>query len=148
LPVTYPGAGDALVLLRGQEDEADSVPDVDWNALARLEGTFACYAGGRTTPVILQRLLDAGARPDAPAALVYHGTLAGQHTTTGTLRELLDRTSGDAADAGPALLVVGAVTALRQHLRWFDERPLFGRRIVVTRSPEQAGELVDLLEAL
>jgi uroporphyrinogen III methyltransferase/synthase len=48
----------------------------------------------------------------------------------------------------PAILVVGRVVALRQHLRWFDERPLFGKRIVVTRSREQAAELVDLLESL
>ena len=48
----------------------------------------------------------------------------------------------------PALLVVGEVTALRDHLRWFDERPLFGRRVVVTRSQEQARELVDALEDL
>jgi uroporphyrinogen III methyltransferase/synthase len=78
---------------------------------------------------------------------VYRGTLPSQRTVAGTIQELLDKTSVE-NDPEPALLVAGAVTGLRAHLRWFDERPLFGRRIVVTRSPEQAGELTDLLEGL
>jgi uroporphyrinogen III methyltransferase/synthase len=147
LPVTYPDAGDALVLIRGQEDESSRLPDVDWPALAKLEGTLACHAGGRMIPALLQRLLDAGAGTDSPAALVYRGTQAAQRTITGSIGSLLDRVAAD-AEPDPALLVVGPTTALRQHLRWFDERPLFGRRIVVTRSPEQAGELVERLEAL
>jgi uroporphyrinogen III methyltransferase/synthase len=147
LPLTYPDAGDALVLIRGQEDETSRLPDVDWAALAKLEGTFACHAGGRLIPEILQRLLDAGGAPDIPGALVYRGTHAAQRTITGTIRELLDRTAAE-AEPDPALLVVGRATRFRQHLRWFDERPLFGRRIVVTRSPESAPELVDMLESL
>jgi uroporphyrinogen III methyltransferase/synthase len=63
------------------------------------------------------------------------------------VRELLATLTTE-PQAGAALLVVGEVAALRDHLRWFDDRPLFGRRIVVTRSPEQAGELVDELENL
>lgn len=147
IPVTYPGAGDALVLIRGQESESDDVPDVDWQALAKIDGTIACYAGGRAVLIILQRLLDQGMSPDTPAALVYRGTHPTQTTSAGTVAGLLE--SLGAGSALPAaLLLVGKVISLRQHLRWFDERPLFGRRIVVTRSHEQAPELVDRLEAL
>ena len=71
IPLTYPGAGDALVLLRGHEDEAGRVPDVDWEALARIDGTIVCYAGGRLVPTLLQKLLDHGVAPDAAAALIY-----------------------------------------------------------------------------
>jgi uroporphyrinogen III methyltransferase / synthase len=147
IPVTYPGAGDTFVLVRGHEDVSSPVPDVDWAALAHLDGSLVCVAGGKLLPGILQKLIDAGANTDTPAAVVYGGTLAAQRTVTGTIQELLDQTAGESGGEG-GMLVVGAVTSLREHLRWFDERPLFGRRIVVTRSPEQAGELVEMLEAL
>src|SRR5262249_2625082 len=75
------------------------------------------------------------------------GTQPAQRTVIGSLGELSNNTHAS-ADGVPALLVVGEVTSLRDHLRWFDERPLFGRRIVVTRSREQAQELVDELESL
>jgi len=145
VPLTYPGGGDALVLLRGQEDDIGEVPDLDWTALANLDGTWACHAGGRLVPAILQKLIEHGARSEDAAALIYRGTEPAQHTVTGTLAELLASTSADPSPV-TALLVVGEVVALREHLRWFDERPLFGRRIVVTRSQEQAGELIDELE--
>ena len=80
--------------------------------------------------------------PEEAAALIYDGTLPSQQTIEGTLGDI----AGQARDGAAALLVVGAVAGLRQHLRWFDERPLFGRRIVVTRSLEQAGELIEMLE--
>jgi uroporphyrinogen III methyltransferase/synthase len=147
LPVTYPGAGDALVLLRGHEGEADVTPDVDWGALARLDGTIVCYAGSRLVPTILQSLVDHGTAPDQMAALIYRGTQPAQRTVVGTLADLLAATAAD-TPGEPAILVVGDVASLRDHLRWFDERPLFGRRIVVTRSREQARELVDELENL
>lgn len=147
LPLTYPGAGDALVLLRGNEGEIDAAPDVDWSALARIDGTLVCYAGGRLLPSILQSLLENGTEPDQMAALIYRGTLPAQRTVVGTVSELLDAT-GPESQTEPAILVVGDVASLRDHLRWFDERPLFGRRIVVTRSREQARELVELLENL
>src|SRR6187397_1471881 len=147
IPLTYPGAGDALVLLRGHEDEAGRVPDIDWEALARVDGTIACYAGGRLIPTLLQKLLDNGVAPDAAAALIVGGTLPSQRTLAATVGELLERTSSE-TPSDTALLIVGEVSSLREHLRWFDERPLFGRKIVVTRSQEQARELVDALENL
>lgn len=147
IPVTYPGAGDALVLIRGHEDLSGELPNLDWTALAAIDGTLVCYAGGRLIPAILQRLIENGLSPDSDAALVYRGTEPAQQTTVGTVGTLFEATSGDVA-SGTALLIVGRVVGLRAHLRWFDERPLFGKRIVVTRSAEQAPELVDALETL
>jgi uroporphyrinogen III methyltransferase/synthase len=147
IPVTYPGAGDALVLVRGQEDAAGDIPALDWPALAAVDGTLACFAGGRLIPGILRKLLDNGLAPEGAAALIYQGTEPAQRTVVGTIQSLHEATSGDTA-SGNALLIIGRVIGLRQHLRWFDERPLFGKRIVVTRSSEQAPELVDALEAL
>jgi uroporphyrinogen III methyltransferase / synthase len=142
VPVTYPEAGDLLTLIRGNESETDALPDVDWTRLAGLGGTIACYAGARQIEAITHALVSHGRDPQETAALIYAATLPQQRTVEGTLGTIAE----SARDRGPALLVSGAVVGLRQHLRWFDARPLFGRRIVVTRSREQAGELMDMLE--
>jgi uroporphyrinogen III methyltransferase/synthase len=146
IPVTYPGGGDTLTFVRGHEDEGRQRARVDWAALAKLEGTVVCYTGRRQLPSMLDALLAHGRRGDEPAAIVIDGTLLTQQTTTGTLQELADRIR-DEPPLRPALLVVGDVVGLREHLRWFDARPLFGKRVLVTRSREQASELVELLEA-
>jgi uroporphyrinogen III methyltransferase/synthase len=147
IPITYPGGPDAVVLLRGHEGATDAPPDVDWTAVAGIDGTLVCYAGGRLAATILRALLDRGVPADRTAALIHNGTTPTQQTVTGTIAQLLDSTS-TSPNSEPALLVVGDVANLREHLRWFDERPLFGKRIVVTRSREQARGLVDALENL
>jgi uroporphyrinogen III methyltransferase/synthase len=142
VPVTYPGAGDLLTFVRGHEAETEAPPQVDWDRLAGLSGTVACYAGATQIGSIVQSLLSHGRSPDEHAALIYDSTMPSQHTIDGTLGTIV----GLAREGAPALLVIGPVVGLREHLRWFDVRPLFGRRIVVTRSREQAGELMDMLE--
>jgi uroporphyrinogen III methyltransferase / synthase len=142
IPVTYPDAGDVLTLVRGHEGETDATPDVDWTLLAGMRGTIVSYAGARQIGRIVQALLTHGRPPQESAALIYNATTPSQHTVTGTLETI----AGSAREGAPALLVIGQVSGLRDHLRWFDERPLFGRRIVVTRSREQAGELIEMLE--
>jgi uroporphyrinogen III methyltransferase/synthase len=147
IPVTYPGGADAVVLLRGNEAETAALPDVDWDAIAAIDGTIVCYVSGQMTAEVLRLLLGRGLPPDRTAALIYQGTLPSQRTITGTLPQLLEATSTDGS-TDPAVLVIGDVANLRNHLRWFDERPLFGKRVVVTRSREQARDLVEALENL
>ena len=143
VPVTYPAAGDVLTFVRGHEGETDALPDVDWSRLAGIDGTIVCYAGARQIAGICEALRAHGRPRDEPATLIYAATTPSQSTVEGTIGDLAGRAkNGDHA----ALLVIGAVTRLRDHLRWFDDRPLFGRRIVVTRSREQAGEFIELLE--
>jgi uroporphyrinogen III methyltransferase/synthase len=138
-----------MVYLRGQEGDVDETPDVDWAALAALEGTIVCQAGPRLVTRILQALVQHGRSTDDAAAVVYRGTRPDQRTVAGTLGELIARaSSGDAEMAATGQLIIGDVTRLRDHVRWFDTRPLFGRRIVITRSPERARELADALENL
>src|SRR5690606_8895698 len=119
--------------------------DVDWQAVARLRGTIASYTGPRDMSRLLDMLLGAGRPAGEPAAIVTKGTLTGQETWEGTLGELAARVKAQ-PPAEPSMLIVGESAALRSHLRWFDSRPLFGRRVLVTRSREQAGELSTLLE--
>ncbi|MGQ0733688.1 MAG: uroporphyrinogen-III C-methyltransferase [Acidobacteriota bacterium] len=146
VPVTYPGGGDTFTLVRGYEDEGRGHIEVDWEALARLGGTIACYAGPGQLTAMIDALIANGRPAAEPAAVVTDGTLLKQRTRYGTLEELA-RDFRQQGPAAPALLVVGKVVGLRDHLRWFDGRPLFGRRVLVTRSREQAAEIVDLLEA-
>jgi uroporphyrinogen III methyltransferase/synthase len=134
-------------MVRGYEDESRTLPDVDWASIARLEGTVVCYAGAQQLPRLLDALISNGWPVDTPAMIVFNGTHPNQATVAGTLADLVQDVH-DNPRRLPAILVVGRVVAFREHLRWFDERPLFGRRVLVTRSREQAGELCDALAML
>ena len=142
IPITYPGAGDVVVLVRGHESETDAAPAVDWSRLAGLAGTIVCYAGSQQIGAIANALIANGRSPDESAALIYDATVPSQRTTTAMLGSI----AAQARNGVPCLFVIGQVAGLREHLRWFDDRPLFGRRIVVTRSREHAAELIDMLE--
>jgi uroporphyrinogen III methyltransferase/synthase len=142
IPVTYPDAGDVLAIVRGHENESDTAPPVDWERLAGVVSTVVCYAGARQIRAMTQALIANGRADEETAALIYDATLPSQRTVDGSLGSIADLADPEHA----ALLVVGSVAGLRAHLRWFDDRPLSGRRIVVTRSREQAVELIDMLE--
>jgi uroporphyrinogen III methyltransferase/synthase len=147
VPLTYPGGGDTLTFVRGNEGTANTLPDVDWNSLATLDGTIVCYAGPDQLPAMLDALLKAGRPEDDTAALIYDGTLPTQQTTVDTLAAIAHRVNQH-QERRPAILVIGRVAGLREHLRWFDARPLFGKRVLVTRPREQAAEFVALLQTL
>ncbi len=147
IPLTYPGGGDTLTFVRGNEDEGKTRASVDWTSLSKLDGTIVCYAGPNQLPHMLNALLSHGRPIEDSAALIYNGTLPTQETVQGSLAEIAQHVK-QANDRRAAILVVGRVTALREHLRWFDSRPLFGKRILVTRPREQAAEFVNLLEGL
>ncbi|MBZ5558895.1 MAG: uroporphyrinogen-III C-methyltransferase [Acidobacteriia bacterium] len=147
IPITYAGGGDTLTFIRGHEDAGKTRAAIDWTSLARLDGTIVCYAGPDQLPRILHSLLSHGRPGDDSAAVVYDGTLATQETIDGPLAEIAGRLK-DSTDRRPAVLVVGRVVALREHLRWFDNRPLVGKRILVTRPREQAADLIDRLESM
>jgi uroporphyrinogen III methyltransferase/synthase len=147
VPVSYPGGGDTITLVRGYEDESRTAPDIDWASLARLDGTVVCYTGGHQLLHITEALLDNGWAPDEPVIVVYNGTLPSQDTVATTILELRERLTAQPRREA-AILVIGRVVGFRDHLRWFDARPLFGKRILVTRPREQARDLVERLTAL
>ena len=147
VPITYAGGGDTLTFVRGHEDAGKARASVDWASLARLDGTIVCYAGPEQLPAILHSLVAHGRSPEEHAAIVYDGTLPTQETLTGTLEHLTAVIKGS-IERRPSMLIVGRVVALREHLRWFDDRPLFGKRVVVTRPREQAADFVERLESM
>src|SRR6476646_6679949 len=85
IPITYPGSGDIVTLVRGNEAETDEPPKVDWSRLAGLDGTLVCYAGARQIGAIARALLTNGRSPEESAALIYGGTTSAQATIVGTL---------------------------------------------------------------
>ena len=145
IPITYPGSGDTVTILRGHEEEGRDRSRVDWKSMAGLDGTIVCYAGPKQLPKMIDALLAHGRPADETAAVIVNGTLPSQRTTTGSLAEL-KQSVREHTVSGPALLVIGKVVGFREHLRWFDARPLFGRSVVVMRAHEHADDLIDLLE--
>lgn len=145
IPVTYPGAGDTVTFLRAFDDETRRAPAVDWDSLARLPGTVVCAIAARQLPHVASTLLAHGRLPQETAAFIVDGTLSSQQTVAAPLGELAAAVEARGLSSH-GVLVVGAVVGFRDHLRWFDNRPLFGRRVLVTRSRDQAPDLVELLE--
>ena len=113
-------------------------------ALAQLDGTIVFLMGFANLPVIVQKLTEHGVPDDRPVAVISNATRPDQRTVTGTLRNIEVRVA-DAKLPTPALIVVGEVVRLHDVINWFETKPLFGRRVVVTRAREQASLLVQLL---
>jgi uroporphyrinogen III methyltransferase/synthase len=103
--------------------------------------------GASTLPAIARALIRYGRSAATPAAVIEWGTWPAQRTVTGTVRTIARRAQAAGLRA-PAVLVIGEVVSLRKRLQWFETKPLFGRRILVTRAPDKAGSLADQLEAL
>jgi uroporphyrinogen III methyltransferase/synthase len=138
IPATHRGLSSSLLFVTGHEDPTKPESQVAWETLARIGGTIVVYMGVSRLSEIAGALLSGGLAGATPAAVVASGTLPDQKTVTGTLGDIA-RLAQEAGVEPPALLVVGDVVRLREQLAWFESRPLFGRRILVTR-PREARE--------
>ena len=148
IPVTHRDVSTSVAFVTGHEDPTKGRRDVDWVKLANAADTLVLYMGLGRLREISAGLIAAGRGRKTPVACVRWGTVPAQRTVTGTLEDIADRVSG-AALRPPAIIVVGDVVALRESgLDWYERRPLFGRRVVVTRTRPQAGELSADLERL
>ncbi len=145
IPVTHRGVASAVTFVTGSDSPGKADTDVDWSALARTNGTLVVLMGWRSMESVVARLRSEGLPGDTPAALVEWATGPRQRTVTGTLSDIIE--NGRAQGLGPPIVAVfGGVAALREDIRWFDNRPLFGKRVLVTRSRTQASALSRLLE--
>ncbi len=116
----------------------------DWSKLATATQTLVIFMGMRKLDSLMKLLIEHGRPADTPVAVVQWASLPKQRTVVGTIADIHDRAA--AAGMGlPALTIVGEVVRLRRNLRWFDSKPLFGKRILVTRAVQQAGSLATLL---
>jgi uroporphyrinogen III methyltransferase/synthase len=131
----------------GHEDPTKPESSIDWSRLARGSDTLVFLMGVEHLATIAAHLIAAGRDPTEPAALVRWGTIAQQRTLRAPLAQIA-ALSREQDFRPPAVLVVGAVVDLADELSWFERRPLFGRRILVTRAREQASALSEQLLAL
>jgi uroporphyrinogen III methyltransferase/synthase len=146
IPLTHRDFTTSLALLTGHEDPEKKLSSLDWEKLATGVGTLVFYMGMANLPLIAERLVAHGRPASTPVAVVRWATTPRQRTLVATLGDVVAKV----AEAGlkpPAVIIVGEVVALREELRWFDRRPLFGRTVLVTRAAEQAGEFTALLQA-
>ena len=147
IPLTHRHFTSTLAFVTGHEDPTKDDTSIDWAALAQGVGTLVFYMGVKNLPHIVERLMAHGRAAETPVALVRWGTTARQRTVGGTLADIVSRVAAAGLKA-PCIIVIGEVVRLRDTLQWFERRPLFGRRIVVTRAREQASGLVARLHEL
>jgi uroporphyrinogen III methyltransferase/synthase len=157
IPVTHRDLNTSLTLVTGHEkDKARQSPEAaardeagsdatDWQAMARLP-LLCVYMGVKKLGDLSAKLIDHGKSPDTPAASVQWGTTPRQKTVVATLGTIADEIRKQGLGS-PAITYVGEVVRLRESLRWFDTRPLFGKTVVVTRTRQQASDLSAKLTA-
>jgi uroporphyrinogen III methyltransferase/synthase len=133
IPVTFRGAASAVALVTGHEDPAKPETAIDWPALAAFPGTLVFYMGVKQLPRIAEQLVAGGRPPTQPAAIVERGTFPEQRSLVATIATLADAAKA-AAIRAPAITVIGDVAALGDEIGWFEQRPLSGRSVVVTRA--------------
>lgn len=146
IPLTHRDVTASVAFVTGQEGKDKEESNIDWDRLSLGGGTVVFYMGVTTLRRNMQRMLDHGRSPETPVALVRWATTPCQQVLVGTLADIADRADASAFKP-PAITIVGEVVALREKLQWFDRRPLCGRKIIVTRAAEQAGEFSAKLTA-
>ncbi len=144
IPVTQRGINVAVTFVTGHEDPSKDESAINWNALAASEATLVFYMGVGNIGKISARLVAGGRASSTPVAVIHRGTTIKQKTVTGTL-ENIEQTVTEANIKPPSIIIVGKVVGLRDKLRWFEDRPLFGRKVIVTRAREQASDFSKLL---
>ena len=144
IPVTQRAIATSFCVITGHETPDKDGSQVDWAALAQGADTLVTLMGVGNLAEAAAQLIVYGRPPETPVACVRWGTTERQETVVGTLATIADVVR-QAGLQPPVATIVGEVVRLREKLRWFDNRPLFGKRILVTRTREQAGELSALL---
>ncbi len=145
IPVTHRGYASSVAFVTGHSAALHPDSNINWAQLATAVDTLVVYMGVAHLRQITKRLMAHGRNPDTPVSLVRVGTTPQQLVIQGTLDNIVQKAAA-AQLKSPAIIVVGEVNLLRQQLRWFDTKPLFGKRILVTRARAQASEFADLLE--
>ena len=145
IPLTHRDHASAVAIVTGHKEVWDTAPHLNWATLAGVGGTLVFLMGTRQLRNNMQRLMRHGLSGHTPVALIRWGTRPDQDVLVGTVETIADLVEQRGFEP-PAVAVVGQVVELRQQLRWFETKPLFGRRIVVTRPRLQAGGFVEQLE--
>jgi uroporphyrinogen III methyltransferase / synthase len=146
IPVTHRTLASTVTFVTGHEDPTKPVALLEWPKLASTSGTLVFMMGMKNLPLIVKQLLLEGRPSDTPVAAIRWGTKAAQQTIVGTLGDIVSKAEAAHLEP-PTVIVVGEVVRLRGQLNWFETKPLFGKRVVLTRPQEQAIEFSQLLAA-
>lgn len=147
IPITHRNTATTVCFITGHEDPTKESSQINWQALADIDGTLVFYMGVKNLPEISAELIRHGMATSTPVAVIQNGTRAGQRTITARLDEIADEAALKKI-APPAIIVVGNVVSLRQQMGWFEKRPLFGKTIAITRAKAQASTLLEALTGL
>lgn len=146
IPVTHRTLASTVTFVTGHEDPTKDHSAVEWTRLATVHGTLVFLMGMTNLPKIVQCLRAEGKDGSTPAAVIRWGTRSSQRTVVGTLDDIVEKATAAGMEP-PTVIVVGEVVRLRAQLNWFERRPLFGKRILVTRPTLQASAFSDLIAA-
>lgn len=145
IPLTHRSFTSTVAFITGHEDPAKTDSSIEWEKIATGVGTLVFLMGVGNLKNIAEKLIENGRSSDTPVAVIRWGTTPRQETVTGTLRNIVSEVEKVKLKP-PSIIVVGDVVSLRDELGWFENRPLFGKRVIVTRTREQASKLSGLLE--
>ncbi len=132
IPLTHRKYSSSFAVITGNEDVTKSESTINWDGLAKNFDTLVFLMGVKNIPNITQKLLQSGKSPETPAALVRWGTRPDQKTILSTLGGIAEA-ARDAEIKPPAVMIIGNVVELRDTLQWYEKKPLFGHRILITR---------------
>lgn len=144
IPLTHRDFASTVAFVTGHEDEKKTESTIRWDELATGPDTLVFLMGVKNLKTIKDKLIAGGRDPDTKASLIQWGTLPKQKVITGKLGDI-DTVAKKAGIRPPAIILVGNVINLRDQLQWFERRPLFGKKIAVTRAPHQSLKLGELL---
>lgn len=145
IPVTHRGVARSFHVFTGHTME-----DGTWHnfeAIAKLEGTLVFLMGIKTLPIIVSDLVKNGKDPKTPVAIIEKGATADQRVTVGTLENIIEKAK-ERKIVPPAITIIGEVVNLRETFKWFEDKNLFGKKILVTRDKNQAGEFSNKIEKM
>lgn len=145
IPLTHRAHTSCFTVFTGHADPEQENGRLDWDQLAGVPGTKVILMGAERIGQVVDALRTRGVAATTPVAIIQSGTTGQQRTVTGTVGDIAAK-AARAKLAAPAVIVIGEVVSLRSQLNWFERLPLFGRRVVVTRSQDQAAEFSELLE--
>lgn len=147
IPVTHRNVSTSFHVITGHEDPTKGESTVNYEALAKLNGTLIFLMGVGNLKEITEKLMIHGKDKKTPVALIHRGTTSHQRTVTGTLENIVEVVIQNNIKS-PSIIIIGEVVALRSELNWFESLPLQGKRILVTRTRQQASDLSRELKEL
>ncbi len=144
IPLTHREHTASVAFVTGHEDPTKEESKVHWDRISTGIGTLVFFMGMKNLQNIVTNLLSHGRSPETPVALIQWGTRTDQKVVTGVLKDIVTKVQ-EAKLGPPAIIVVGEVVRLRQKLNWYESKPLFGKRVIVTRSRDQASMFAEML---